>query len=79
MPFPSPGDLSDPGIEQESLTCNLDWQTGFLPLGPSGKPQIYYEILISRSISAFSKMTSTFFLQNRGYIYSLDVVVVVWS
>ena len=76
MSFPSPGDLSDPGIEPESLTSNLDWQAGSLLLAPPGKAQIYYEILINRSISTFSKMTSTFLLRNRGYICSLDVVVV---
>ena len=34
LPFPSPGDLSDPGIEPGSLTL---W-TGSLQLGPWGKP-----------------------------------------
>ena len=35
---PSPGDLSDPGIEATFLTSNLHWQAGFLPLVPPEKP-----------------------------------------
>ena len=33
-PFPSPRDFPDTGIE----SCLLYWQTGSLPLSPSGKP-----------------------------------------
>ena len=36
-PFPSPGDLPDPGVEPESLTSPA-WQAGSLPLVPPGKP-----------------------------------------
>ena len=36
-PFPSPGDLSDPGMNP-CLLCLLHWQAGSLPLVPSGKP-----------------------------------------
>ena len=32
LPFPSPGDLPDPGIEPTSL-CLLHWQVDSLPLG----------------------------------------------
>ena len=32
LPFHSPGDLPDPGIELVSLTTNLPWQAGSLPL-----------------------------------------------
>ena len=41
LPFPSPGDLPDPGIEPLSLTFLrlLLWQAGSLPLAPPGKPQ----------------------------------------
>ena len=35
VPFPSPGDLPDPGIEHESPTV----QTDSLPSETSGKPQ----------------------------------------
>ena len=38
LPFPSSGDLPDPGIEPASLTLNLQWQAGPLPLAPPGKP-----------------------------------------
>ena len=32
LPCPPPGDLPDPGIEIVSLTSNLNWQAGSLPL-----------------------------------------------
>ena len=31
--------LPDLGIEPESLTSNLHWQVGSLPLAPPGKPR----------------------------------------
>ena len=34
-PFPSPGDLPDPGIEPRSPT----WQANSLPAEPQGKPK----------------------------------------
>ena len=37
LPFSSPGDLPNPGIESVSLTSNLHWQAGSLPLAPPGK------------------------------------------
>ena len=37
LPFPSPGDLLDPGIEPESLTLQAD----SLPSEPPGKPILY--------------------------------------
>ena len=39
LPFPSPGDLPDSGIEPHVL-CLMHWQVSSLPLAPSGKPQI---------------------------------------
>ena len=36
LPFPSSGDLPDPGIEPMSLSL-LHWQAGSLPLVPPGK------------------------------------------
>ena len=36
---PPPGDLPNPGMEPVSLTINLHWQAGSLPLAPPGKPQ----------------------------------------
>ena len=36
LPFPSPGDLPDPGIEPESLNL-LHWQADSLPLVPPGQ------------------------------------------
>ena len=37
LPCPSPGDLPDTGMESVSLTSNLHWQAGSLPLAPPGK------------------------------------------
>ena len=39
LPFPSPGDLPDPGIEPGSPTLHAD----SLPSGPSGKPWLGVE------------------------------------
>ena len=38
LPFPSPGDLSNPGIEPMSL-MSPHWQVGSLPVALSGKPK----------------------------------------
>ena len=38
MPFPTPGDLPDPGIEPESLTSLALAGVGSLPLASPGKP-----------------------------------------
>ena len=38
LPWPSPGDPPDSGIEHTSL-CLLHWQVSCLPLVPPGKPQ----------------------------------------
>ena len=38
LPCPSPGDLPDQGIKPKSLTSNLHWQVGSLPLALPGKP-----------------------------------------
>ena len=39
LPFPTPGDLPDPGIEP-SFLCLLHWQLSSLPLVPPGKPHL---------------------------------------
>ena len=38
LPCPPPGELPNPGIEPVSLTSNLHWQVGSLPLALLGKP-----------------------------------------
>ena len=38
LPFPSPGDLPDPGIEPTSPALQAD----SLPSGPLGKPLYFY-------------------------------------
>ena len=39
LPFPSPGDLPDPGIDVTGFCyIYLHWQAGSLPLAPPGKP-----------------------------------------
>ena len=37
--MPYSGDLPEPGIEPRLLSL-LDWQVGFLPLAPPGKPSV---------------------------------------
>ena len=37
LPFPSPGDLSNPGIKPQ-VSCI--WQAGSFPLAPPGKPSL---------------------------------------
>ena len=39
MPFPTPGDLPDPGIEPASLGSPA--LTDSLPLAPPGKPMLW--------------------------------------
>ena len=39
LPFPSPGDLPDPGIKPATVSL-LHWQTVALPLAPPGKPTL---------------------------------------
>ena len=52
LPFSPPGDLPDPGIEPTSITSNLHWQAGCLPLAAPGKHKaavvhMHNEILLS--------------------------------
>ena len=39
LPFPSPGDLPDPGIGSDP--CFLHWQVNSLPTEPPGKPKAF--------------------------------------
>ena len=38
LPFPTPGDLPDPGIEPPSLMSFLHWEVDSLPLSRLGSP-----------------------------------------
>ena len=42
LPFPSPGDLPDPGIEPASSALS----GGFFPTMPPGKPQVFYSVFL---------------------------------
>ena len=42
LPFPSPGDLPDPGIEPRSPA----WAGGFFTTEPPGKPQEWYTSML---------------------------------
>ena len=55
LPFPSPQDLPDPGMEPASL-CLLHWQIGSFPLAPLRKLGIIY---ILRAIMWQFKETDT--------------------
>jgi len=41
LPFPLPGDLSDPGVKPVSHVY-LHWPEASLPVSPPGKPTVYY-------------------------------------
>ena len=61
LPFPSSGDLPDPGIKPTSL-CLLHWQVDPLPLTPPGKaPQnlqlSFKKYLFSHDIIQFKKFS----------------------
>ena len=54
LPFPSPGDFPNPGMELCLLSL-LHWQVGSLPLVPPGKPQsILSSVQFSRSVMSNS-------------------------
>ena len=44
LPFPSPGDLPDPGIERRSPALQAD----SLPSEPPGKPQAHYLLSVKQ-------------------------------
>ena len=50
MPFPSPGELSDPGIKPRSPAL----RAGALPCEPPGKPQTKQETLLEKDTRAES-------------------------
>ena len=53
VPFPSPGDLPDPGIKPGCLLCLLYWRAGSLLLAPPGKPlKLIKEIVLDLSVCA---------------------------
>ena len=54
-PFPSPGDLPDPGIKPASLT-SLHWG-GFFTTGPPGKPSDIYKWGTASGILPFCRKT----------------------
>jgi len=41
LPFPSPGDLPNPGIKPRSLALQAD----ALPSEPPGKPKLFIEVI----------------------------------
>ena len=49
LPFPSPGDLSNPGIEPKSSALQVD----SLLSEPPGKPQLYTYIYFFHSLHIF--------------------------
>ena len=51
LPFPSPGDLPDPGIKPESLISPA-FAGGFLPAVPPGKPRFYYSCVFKLLINS---------------------------
>ena len=47
LPFPSPGELSDPGIEPRFPTLQAD----SLPSEPLGKPKLYHRVFLNVEIN----------------------------
>jgi len=67
LPFPSPGDLPDPGIKPKSPALQKD----FLLLNHQGKPQSFYYLaqVLKRLDVNESKLAYAFFLKpQRSYI-----------
>jgi len=53
LPFPSPGDLADPGIEPKSCIAN-----GFFTTEPPGKPFSKYFIIFDVMVNKISSLIS---------------------
>ena len=62
LPFPSPGDLPDPGIRTESPA----WQVDSLPLSHLGSPQLATPNLYSSMCGELSVDSADKFLQGSG-------------
>ena len=59
LPCPSPGDLPGPGIKLESLTSNLQWQVGSLPVVAQKKLKEHCKELESNKIKKKEKKRDT--------------------
>ena len=62
LPFPTPGDLPDPGIEPVSLASTA-WASGFFTIVPSGKPSCTSNSVKSEG---FSHLVVSYSLQPHG-------------
>ena len=60
LPFPSPGDLADSGVESESPT----WQADSLPMSHLGSPLMDYEYL--KCISTLRLISKVVLLKSIG-------------
>ena len=63
LPFPSPGDLSNPWIELRLLSL-LHWQAGSLPIATPGKPQMAWWPEWKSFTEMFQESKLTFTLSN---------------
>ena len=72
LPFPSPGELPDPGIEPMSLVSH-DQQVDSLPLVPPGKPPLRYVIGLIESYKKVDDPIS--FLQFKFEFYNKDFMI----
>ena len=64
LPFPSPGDLPNPGIEPASL-MSPDWQVGSLPLLPPGK---YLCCLFKTLVKLINFCKAVFYLSSMSHL-----------
>ena len=67
-PFPSPGDLPNPGMEAKSPTLQVD------PLlaEPRGKPQDFYEERIKKRFTCYSTRVTIFLLFHKWMATSIS-------
>ena len=60
LPFPSPGDLPDPGIKPGSPALQMD----SVPSEPPGYPCAYFHLIKKKKIPDFERTLLSFFLDS---------------
>ena len=76
LPFPSPGDLPDPGIEPMSLVSS-ELAGGFFTSVPPGKPYIYICVFFN-CINIYNIYLSVIYcLFYLLYIYNINYIYII--
>ena len=63
LPFPSPGDLPDPGIKPRSPALQAD----ALPSKPQGKSSIIFNNMIKKILTRIYKVNTWYIWKNKAY------------